>query len=43
MSSNYEAAASILDGCGGNTLLARRMGQVRPNIIRKLLNMDTSD
>ena len=43
MSSNYEAAASILDGCEGNTLLARRMGQVRPNIIRKLLNMDTSD
>lgn len=43
MASKYEEVAQILDGCEGNTLLARRLGQVRPNIIRKLLNMDTSD
>lgn len=40
---DYTKTASILDGCEDNELLARRMGQVRPNIIRKLLNMDTSD
>lgn len=40
---DYSKTASILDGCENNELLARRMGQVRPNIIRKLLNMDTSD
>lgn len=43
MNTNYEKVANILDGCENNSLLARRMGQVRPNIIRKLLNMDTSD
>lgn len=40
---NYDKVANILGDCAGNNLLARRMGQVRPNIIRKLLNMDTSD
>lgn len=43
METNYEKVAQILDGCENNQLLARRMSQVRPNIIRKLLNMDTSD
>lgn len=40
---SYEKVSRISDSCGENKLLARRMGQIRPNIIRKLLNMDTSD
>ena len=39
---DHPKATEILDGCQGSELLARRFGQVRPDIIRKLINSDTS-